>query len=224
MGIRHLFFDLDNTILDFTHASHQAFRDLLDHFGHNNYESYSDYNVGNRSVWKAFEKGQISAKKLRAERFELYHKKMGWQGDGLEWNSVYMQYVIRHNKFVEGALALLEDLSQNFDLHIVTNGLREAQRPRITTAGLDPYFKSITVSDEIGSAKPQASFFETAMKNANIKNKEEVLMIGDGYRSDIVGGHNFGLKTCWFNFEKKEVVDKIHDFEIYKISELREVL
>jgi len=135
MAFKHLFFDLDNTILNFTHASHMAFRDLLDHFGKSDYDSYSSYQIGNSEVWKSFEKGEISAYDLRAKRFNLFHEKMGWKGDGHEWNKVYMEHVVRHNKFVEGAFEVVKNLSQSAELHIVTNGLKEAQRPRRNRIG-----------------------------------------------------------------------------------------
>jgi len=77
---------------------------------------------------------------------------------------------------------------------------------------------------EIGSAKPQAHFFENAIRTAQIKDKSEILMIGDSYGSDIKGGYNYGLKTCWFNHNKTEMDPKIHDFEIHHISDLYKVL
>jgi putative hydrolase of the HAD superfamily len=222
---KDLFFDLDNTILDFSHASHIAFREMLDHFGHNeSSEIYTIYNEGNHEVWKDFEDGKITALQLRAERFNRLLSKMEWSGSGLEWNKIYIECIVRNTKYVDGALEVISNLSERYDIHIVTNGLKEAQRPRIRTAELGKFLASITVSDEIGIAKPHHDFFKVAMRNAKVDDKSKVLMIGDSYRSDIAGGVNFGLQTCWFNHNKNVMDQKMHDFEIHHISELEDIL
>nr|WP_262914155.1 YjjG family noncanonical pyrimidine nucleotidase [Portibacter lacus] len=219
-----MFFDLDNTILDFSYASHVAFKSLLNHFNRDAYDSYSVYNQGNSKVWKEFEENKITALELRSKRFDLYLDAMGWEGDGGEWNKVYLENVILNTKYVSGAELLIRDLSKDYNIHIVTNGLKEVQRPRLKAAQLEPFLSSITVSDEISAAKPQPRFFEVAMENAGISNRESVLMIGDSYGSDITGGHGYGLKTCWFNHDKIKEDRKIHDFEIHQISELAGIL
>lgn len=224
-NFRHLFFDLDNTILDFSHASHLAFKEMLNHFGHaESPEVYEIYNEGNHKVWKDFEDGKINAMQLRAERFDLLLNKMEWSGQGLEWNKIYIDCIVRNTKYVDGALDVVSNLAEKYSIHIVTNGLKEAQRPRIKTSELESFLASITVSDEIGIAKPHYDFFKVAMQNARLDDKSKVLMIGDSYRSDIKGGVNFGLQTCWFNHDKTLIDEKMHDFEIHHISELEEIL
>jgi len=224
IDFKHLFFDLDNTLLDFTYASRHAFDDVLLHFNKQDKQAYGVYSEGNKKVWADFEEGKISAKELRGKRFQLLLDRMDWKGDGFVWNKYYLERVIEHTQFLDGAEDLLSSLNKKYSLHLLTNGLKEVQRPRLEKAKITQIFDSITVSDEIGHAKPQAAFFDVAMRNANLLHKAEILMIGDSYNSDIKGGHNYGLKTCWLNPRKTKMDPEVHDFEIHDISSLLDLL
>ena len=55
--------------------------------------------------------------------------------------------------------------------------------------------------------------------------KDEVLIIGDSLTSDIQGGNDYGIDTCWFNPDKKPCdQDVTVDYEIRKPSELLKIL
>lgn len=220
----HLFFDLDNTILDFDHASYMSFHSILEDKKLPSEGSYKTYKSINSKVWSEFENGEITAVELRAKRFDLFLDAMKWNGDGAAWNKLYLDKVIGFTKFVPGARSLLKNLSKKYKMHIVTNGLREVQRPRINVAEINNLISSITVSDEIGSAKPQAEFFKIAKKNANIDSNHSILMIGDSYNSDIKGAFNFGIDSCWFNSNKSSNKENLHKFEIDELPKLTKVL
>ncbi len=221
----HLFFDLDNTILDFDYSSHISFKNLLTSRGyHYNDELYETYKIFNHQVWGEFETKKIDALELRTKRFRLFLEKMNWNEDPKDWGQEYLKGLIPATKYVDKAEDLLKNLKDNFQLHVITNGLKEVQRPRIKAAGLQPLLSSITVSDEIQHAKPSPAFFEYAINQAGIKNKNQILVIGDSYSSDISGAHQFGLKSCWYNPNNVTKQDRIHDYEIKSISQLKDIL
>lgn len=220
---QHLFFDLDNTLLDFSYASHKAFPDVLSHFGHSFSEgAYRTYSGINAQVWEEFEQGKIDALTLRKQRFQLFIDEMKWEGDGAEWNAKYLELVIDHTAFVPGAQQVLDSIKDQFHLHLVTNGLKEVQRPRLKQANITSLFTTITVSDEIGFAKPNADFFDHAHSSAGSPPLSECLMIGDSYGSDITGGHNYGMDTCWLSTKSSQEVIPTH--QISQINELLEIL
>ena len=41
-------------------------------------------------------------------------------------------------------------------------------------------------------------FFEELIKQCQCS-KEEILLVGDSLKSDVLGGMNYGMDTCWFN-------------------------
>ncbi len=195
-----LLFDIDNTLLDFTGPSPLAFAQMMEQEGHTFEPAlYTIYKKGNLSVWHEFEEGKIDAIELRSKRFRLFLEATGLSGDPLKMNAGYLQGLIDHARLLKGAKELLEKVSKNHRMAIITNGLKEVQRPRIAKVGIGQYFDKIIVSDEIGSAKPHADFFHYTFQQIGHPPKSEVLVIGDSLNSDIKGGQNYGLTTCWYN-------------------------
>ena len=110
-------------------------------------------------------------------------------------------------------------------MSIVTNGLKEVQRPRAIRLKLQQYFASMIVSDEIGIAKPDIRYFEYAY--GTLKNpppKSEILMVGDSLHSDIQGGINFGITTCWVSHGRINETAIQPDYKISNFLELSSVL
>jgi 2-haloacid dehalogenase len=94
--------------------------------------------------------------------------------------------------------------------------------PRFAASSIRDCFAEIVISGEIGLAKPDPAIFEYAFERIDRPAKERVLMIGDNLGSDILGGANYGLDTCWFN---PAGTPNGHGVEpTYEIRELREVL
>ena len=51
--------------------------------------------------------------------------------------------------------------------------------------------------------------------------KEEVLVIGDSLTSDMQGGHNYGVDTCWFNPGGSEAPDHLNiTHQVQSLAEL----
>ncbi len=222
-----IFFDLDNTLMDFEIASKKAFSSMLSSFGFKeNEEHYSLYQQTNNEVWKDFENNKINAKTLRYKRFQDFYLIAKIKGiDPLESNKIYLEYLVEHSTMLEGAMPLLNELNENIKMAIITNGLKEVQRPRLKKLNIIHYFDAIIVSDEIGTSKPNSAYFDYVMKECSFPKKEKILVVGDSLNSDIKGGLNYGLDTCWCNlFDKKNDTDLIPHFEINQLSELKNIL
>lgn len=99
----------------------------------------------------------------------------------------------------DNSVDLVETLSKNHKLSIITNGLKAVQENRIRKSIISHHFEDIVISEEISISKPNPEIFEHALKNINHIDKSTVLMIGDSLTSDIQGGINFGIDTCWYN-------------------------
>jgi len=205
MKFTWLLFDADNTLLDFTKASKDAFelvcKDFLIEYTPITFETYQTLNHG---VWKEFEQQQITAVELRTKRMSLFLNAIGKANIDPD---------------------ILASLKKDYSLSIVTNGLKEAQRPRLEKLKLMSYFDSVVVSDEIGVAKPAIEFFEYAYQSIpNPPPKAQMLMIGDSLNSDIKGGNNFGIATCWLSRGKELTGEGIPDYTIRDVFELPSLL
>lgn len=221
-----LFFDLDNTLLDFGASSKSAFMDVFKELGHELGDfHYATYQEVNHQVWLELEKGVISSNELKAKRWRIFMEKMDWSYDPVEINSNYFEKLKTNPIFIKGAKELIDDLEIEYRLCLITNGLPEVQKPRLSISGLDKKFDPIVISDVIGVAKPAKAFFDYCQKVTGNPLKEEVLVIGDTLTSDIGGGKAYGYDTCWYNYHKEENHTEYKPlYEITHLNELRTIL
>ncbi len=69
---------------------------------------------------------------------------------------------------------------------------------------LAEYFTSVTISTEVGAAKPDSQIFTAALQKHNCL-AENVLHIGDSLKADYCGAKAAGLKAIWLNREPEKV-------------------
>ena len=222
-----LWFDLDDTLLDFSASSHPAFSALCKEIGLTEQEdSYSVYDRFNKVEWKLFEQGKITQEELKLSRFQNYFDHIGFQYDGYQANGIYLKYIAEFPVYVDGAEDLLNDINTaGFTSTIVTNGMKEVQRLRIQQCNWEHYFEHIFVSDEIGFAKPQIEFFDHCLQASGHPNKEDIIIIGDTLASDILGAKRAGISSCWINPDGKIHPPGIRpDYEIKALNELIDII
>lgn len=201
-----LLFDADNTFLDFASASKKSLFTTCEDYDLNCDEDiYKTYKVENAKVWESFENKEITALELRSLRFQKFFSAVDINGiDPFEFNAQFLQNLISVSEAYDGAIDYLENLRTKYTMSVITNGLKEVQRPRINKLQMSHIFESIIVSDEIGVAKPDVEFFKHSYNTiSNPPPKSEVLVIGDNLKSDIQGGINFGVDTCWISHNRE---------------------
>ena len=220
-----LFFDVDETILDFKKAEKIAFTKLLKQmnltFSEELYKKYSYFNHG---LWEKHEKGLISQKEVVNTRFKIFFNSLGIDCDGEELEKSYQNNLALEAHFIEHALDVIKDLSTKYDLYILTNGVSTTQHSRLDLLNLKKYFKHLFISEEVGAQKPSKAFFDHVLKVVNPKDKSRILMIGDSLTSDILGGNNAGIDTCWVNRFDKEYGEIIPTYQISSLLDLYWIL
>jgi len=228
MRYQWILFDLDDTLLDFKSAARSAFSALMtDLQVEETPDLYSIYQVANHKAWADFEQGRISALELRSQRFRDFVAAANLSGipAPFELNALFLGHLTRYTTTIDGALELLERLYGRTRLGIVTNGLKEVQRPRIQQAGMAGYFSAVLVSDELGVAKPSAAFYAMAHERMGYPPKESVLVVGDSRLSDIFGAMQFGFQACWYNPSGQRAEDACEPaFEARSLSDIQQWL
>jgi putative hydrolase of the HAD superfamily len=218
-----ILFDADDTIFDFNRSAKASFLKTLSDFGIESREDYYLlYKQLNEATWLAFERNEITAEELRRIRFEKFLNAIEINQDPLKVNAHYLSVLAANPMLIEGALELLLLLRKNqVKLGLITNGLKEVQRKRIKYAALERLFDVIVVSDEIGVSKPDEGFFAHAFHEMEHPPKKTVLVVGDSLLSDIKGGENFGLDTCWYNPGRKQ--NTTTHIPTYEVAQLEEI-
>ena len=222
-----LLLDADNTFLDFTAASKKSLFSTCDDYNLNcDEEIYDIYKIENAKVWESFEKKEITALELRSLRFQRFFDAMRIDGiNPFEFNARFLENLVEVSEAYDGAINFLEDLKNEYILSVITNGLKEVQRPRIRKLEMEHIFESIIVSDEIGVAKPDVRFFEHSYNSIpNPPPKSEVLVIGDNLKSDILGGINFGVDTCWLSHDRPNNSSIQPTYSLNTLHDLRDIL
>ena len=223
MKYKVLIFDADETLFDFKKAEKEAFKEAILEFGMDYDESYhfETYKVINSAIWKELEQGLITQSKLKIERFKRLSNKLQIPFDEVEFANAYMKHLANGSFLFEDSTDLIESIKDNYTLMIVTNGLTVVQEKRIKQSTIAKYFKDIVISENIGVSKPNPGIFEYTLKDMKNIDKSQVLMIGDSLSSDIQGGTNFGIDTCWYN--PKEIENKTNLKPTYEVKSLKEL-
>lgn len=220
-----ILFDMDDTLVDFVHSARYAFSTMLAQLEIPEAEPYFPlYQQCNHEAWAAFEEGKIDTATLRRQRFAQFQERAQLliRHDPGEMNRLFLNALVHHSKPIDGAIDLLNFLFGKTKMGIVTNGLREVQRPRIRHVGMEHFFEVVVVSDEIGLAKPDPKFFSHAYEAMGRPDKNRVLVVGDSLISDIQGAKNFDFAACWFNpLGKPNPNGWRPDFEIQSLDEVR---
>lgn len=216
-------FDADNTLLDFDAAENKALAETLVNYGiEPDAETVQIYRTINEELWRQLEKGQIRREKLMAERFTRFLKAINAAGDGAEMNRFYLEQLSTHPDLVSPeVLDVLRELSEVATLAIVSNGFQKVQTRRVMESGIGNFMEEIFVSEKVDSEKPNRKIFDAALRTLGVENREHVLMVGDSLTSDIQGGVNAGLDTCWFNPHHAENPGKV--IPTYEIASLEEL-
>ena len=226
MPYQWILFDADNTLFDFDRSARHSLEQAMLYFDLPFEETHHiTYGIVNKRCWEAFERGELSPKVLRSKRFELFFNEIGVSANPSLFSKCYLEFLAGGDFMLDGARALLEQLHSEFQLVLITNGLKEVQRPRIQKAELQSYFHTIVVSDEIGSAKPHPAFFDYTFEQIGQPKKEEAIVVGDSLSSDILGGQQYGLDTVWYNPKKKQSPEHIRPtYQIEALADLHQII
>ena len=219
-----LLFDIDGTLLDFKkaedYAMHKTFKD---HHLELTQEIFNIYEEINQKLWKDFELGLIDKNTVVYTRFVKLFEKLNVKEDGVAFEDEY-QYNLGNGAYlIEGAKEILEKYYNKYNLYVVTNGVASTQYNRLKLLDLNKYFKGIFISEEIGYQKPKIEFFNYCFKNIESFKEEETLIIGDSLSSDIQGGINANIDTCWYNPQYLNTEMKIN-YVIHHLKDLENII
>ena len=221
-----LLFDADDTLFDFAACEREAFNLAFRQFGYPlDDEIRRQYEEINQGLWKKYEQGLLDRKTVIYSRFGLLFDQIGIEDDGIHFEDVYQNLLGQQHFILPGAPEIIDYLYPNYDLYIVTNGVTATQFSRLRDSGLDRRMKKIFVSEETGYQKPKKEFFAYCFERIPGLVLERTMIIGDSLSSDMKGGNNAGISTCWYNPGCLENDAEVRiDYEIHSLEELYGIL
>ena len=221
-----LFLDLDDTILDFHKAERLAISRTFRSFGLEPTDQVLErYHVINRQHWERLERGELTRDQVLTGRFQMLFEELGIPAQPQAVAKGYEHNLGLGHYFLPGAKEALDTLRGKYRLFLASNGTASVQHSRLTSAGLYPYFEKVFVSQALGANKPSRAFFDACAAQIPGFDPRKALMVGDSLTSDILGGINAGMKTCWVcPPEAQGRPDIVPDYRIEALSQLPELL
>lgn len=205
MKYKWILFDADNTLFDYDAAEGGALSSTFEEMGRPlTVEHRATYREINHQNWQAYERGEITQVVLRTRRFAQFLAALGLSEAPEQVSQRYLYHLGNRTDLVEGALELVQVLAGRVGMMIITNGLKDVQRSRMGQSEIGHYFSDIVISEEVGVAKPDGRIFDVAFDLMGQPAKADVLIVGDSLSSDMQGGLNYGIDTCWFNPGKRQ--------------------
>ena len=239
--IKVILWDIDNTLLDFDEAEVAALNKGFEEFelGEFTEEMLKEYMVINRRRWQMLERGEMPKKEVVEGRFIEFFEGRGLPVEkAVPFNNRYQELLGEVVYFRDNAYEIIKDLKGKVLQCAASNGTKVAQVGKLKNSGLGELFDLVFISEDVGYEKPAIEFFDKALGDSiallrekgdlgaeEELNLSDVLMIGDSLTSDMKGGNNAGIKTCWYN-PKGHVNDKgvQVDYEIKELSEVYGIL
>jgi putative hydrolase of the HAD superfamily len=227
----HIFFDLDHTLWDFDANAKESLAELYTLF---NLESklispferfYSTYLKHNAILWDRYEKGYISSEELKWKRMwrSLLDFKIADEQLAKDMSAKFLEILPTKKKVFEYTFEILDYLTKKgYSLHLITNGFERTQHSKLNNSQLAKYFIHVITSETSNSMKPQKEIFEYAVKKAEGKFSESI-MIGDNLAADIEGAINAGMDTVFVNHLKTNCPLQ-PTYMIYHLKELESIL
>lgn len=207
VGVRRIFFDLDDTLCGYWDASKAALRTAFELKGPS--DRTPEEMVGHwAEAFRAFsptikssewyETYLKTGEPTRVEQMRLTLERAGIVDPAMasDLSAAYAEHRNDGLKLFPDAKTVLDRLLGRFTLGLITNGPADIQRQEIATLGIGSYFDRIYIEGEMGRGKPLADLFEDITAESGLM-PEEILMVGNSYAHDIRPALTAGWRGVW---------------------------
>ncbi len=219
-----IFWDVDNTLLDFSYSQRFAISKCFQTIGREITEEIIErYDRINDSYWKRLELGEITKAELLTGRFVTLFQEYHIQNVDVEaFRTEYQEALGSVYCYRDNSLEICKALKGRVAQYVVTNGVAATQRNKLKLAGFYEIMDGFFISDEIGAPKPEKAFFDYCLNSVKEKDRSRILLVGDSLSSDIRGGVLAGIATCWYR--REGALNESGYKPDYEISSLQEIL
>ncbi len=229
--LKAVLFDLDDTLFDHRHSSRSGLsvlqREFPDHIGKIPLDELERTNLEIlNAVHVEVLAGALTPDEARAKRFGKLLRSYGLEPSAEQLQRVASDYRLSYQssrRAVRGAQRLLLELrKRGLKTAIVSNNLVDEQMDKLRHCELAHLLDSLTISEEAGYTKPDVRIFQTALDRLGCRS-EEVVIIGDSWENDILGGRAAGIRGIWYNCYSTQIPDETVP-EIQSLEDFRRVI
>ena len=226
--IQTILWDVDATLLDFIAAEKAAILKLFRqfHLGECTEEMLQRYANINRGYWERLERGELTRDQVLVGRFQEFFEKEELDVSAAPaFNEAYQSSLGDTIVYRDDSYHIIKSLRGKVKQYVVSNGTIVAQEKKLRLSGLGELMDGVFLSEELGVEKPNKAFFDKVFKEIGDMDRDPVLIVGDSLTSDIRGGNNAGIRTCWYNPGNAALIEGVHvDYEITDLHEVYDLL
>ena len=211
--IKTVWFDLDDTLIDFRTNSRAALRIVYDSVEpirllFADAEAWSErYEFHNHRLWDQYSRAEIDRDTLRMERFRHPLAEAGMTDAEARrlsefLDTYYLDRLAEQKNLIPGAIELIDAIKNRWPdirIGVLSNGFADVQHRKIRNAGLQDKIDLTVLSDDIDVNKPDRRLFEHAARMAASEQPDSNLLIGDNPTTDIAGALCAGWHAVWFD-------------------------
>lgn len=232
---KYLLFDLDDTLIDNKENIKFAFEvilnDMKDTYADEKFDRWYEID---KNFWLDRQNGKIVVPKeyenprelmvswTRAQRFIIYFNNEISLEKAMNLNDIYMEGLKEKVIPVDGAYEVLEKLSNNHEIVVITNGPSVATRTKLEKIDCLKFVKDVLSADMFGHMKPAKEFFDGVKDKIKISDNNKFLIVGDSLKSDVEGANKNGMDSCWFDRGNETLTEEYRP--TYIIKQLKELL
>jgi HAD superfamily hydrolase (TIGR01549 family) len=220
MMYKGLLLDIDNTLYPYNN-SHEvglnaAFSLIESQFGVESARIKNAFSEARREVNITLSETAASHNRM------LYFQKMLERLDlpstsfTLEIYEAYWDNFLNEMTAFNGVYEMLEKYKSRICL--VTDLTAHIQHRKIKKLRLDKYVDLVLTSEEAGHEKPHPIMFNLSLEKLKCS-KDEVCMIGDSFKKDILGASRLGIQSIWLNSSgsteehNSPLINEVNSFE-----------
>jgi 2-haloacid dehalogenase len=206
--IKTILWDVDETLLDFGAAQRAALITLFSEFGLGPCTDamVARYDAINHIFWQRLERGEITKPEVLIGRFEQFFSEYGVDpAVSVPFNDRYQLCLGDTIVHRDDCIKLIDLLRGKVRQYIVSNGTVIAQTKKLDRSGIGMRMDGVFLSEALGAEKPSPAFFDKVFAAIGPVDRSEVMIVGDSLTSDMQGGMNAGIVTCWYDPKGKPV-------------------
>ena len=226
--VKAILWDVDGTLLDFLAAEKAAIQRLFEEFrlGECTDDMVARYSAINDGYWKRLERGEITKREVLIGRFREFFTELGIDMALAEpFNAKYQHALGDTVAYRDDSLKIVKALHGRVKQYVVSNGTVIAQTKKLERSHLGEWMDGVFLSEQIGAEKPSPRFFEKVFAVLPDISREDMLIVGDSLTSDMKGGIDSRIPTCWYNPGRLPRPEGMAiDFEIQDLHQVFDLL
>ena len=216
----YVLFDLDDTLVDNLENVRYAYKKMVEHVGEEYTEDgFLKWYLLDKQFWIDFHHKKINvpleyqtSQKLfvqyvRSLRYFMYFEGKISLEEAFIINELFLEALTDLVIPVKGAYETLKYLYGKYKLVIVTNGPTVAVKSKLSKINCLDFIDYIFSADMTKSTvtKPSKEYFLELQEFLNFYQTNRMLIVGDSLKTDVLGGMNAGIPSCWFNPHHEEL-------------------